>query len=156
MLTTAPSRLLASLDASGPWWTQAVSPTSRTAPHQFPDHPVRPSEGQKCGLNYKAADGSLIPNEGETTITHAEPDGELYDFVFQNARVHCPIISVRYLVTRECIVFLFFHKKLRLHSLPFGQENQCCSQRRCVLCSLERFTTRVQRCFWEKVYAGQT
>ena len=56
------------------------------------------------GLQYKAADGSLIPNEGETDVTHVEADGDTYPFTFQHAIVHCPIISVRYLVTQDCVV----------------------------------------------------
>ena len=59
-------------------------------------------------MDYKGADGALIPNEGEITIKHIEPDGEFYEFIMQNAKVHCPIISARYLVTRDCLVV--FHK----------------------------------------------
>ena len=71
---------------------------------EFPDRVINPSEGQRMGLRYKAADGSLIANEGEVHIQHQEDDGEVYDFTVQNANVHCTIISVRYQVTRDCIV----------------------------------------------------
>ena len=71
---------------------------------EFPDHAIHTSEGQKMGLRYKAADGSLIANEGEVHIQHQEDDGEVYDFTVQHAKVQCTIISVRYLVTRDCIV----------------------------------------------------
>ena len=75
---------------------------------EFPDHVIRESEGQRRGLHYKGADGSLIPNRGERDLVHQEADGELYGFTFQHAPVHCPIISVKYLVTRDCRVT--FHK----------------------------------------------
>ena len=76
---------------------------------EFPGHAIRTSEGQKQGLHYKAADGSLIPNEGETDVLHQEPDGEVIKFTFQHARkVHCPVINVKYQVTRDCVVT--FHK----------------------------------------------
>ena len=50
----------------------------------------------------------MIPSEGEIDITHVEADGEQYSFTIQNANVHCIIISVRYLVTRDCVVT--FHR----------------------------------------------
>ena len=71
------------------------------------------------GLRYKTADGSLIPNEGEVTIQHLEADGEAYDFTIQNAKVHCPRISVRYLVTRDCVVIS--HKRGVLILYPTGK-----------------------------------
>ena len=60
---------------------------------EFPDHPIRESAGQTMGLQYRAADGSLISNMGETEIVHQEPDGECYPLVIQNARLHSIIIS---------------------------------------------------------------
>ena len=68
---------------------------------------------------YKAADGSLIPNRGEISITHVEDDNEPYEFVFQDAPVHCPIISVRYLVTRDC--WVTFHKNGGFIAYPTGK-----------------------------------
>ena len=95
----------------GKKWSMVDSgsqPNVADIPKEFPKHNVRISEGQKSGLCYKAADGSLIPNLGESDIVHVEPDGEQYTFTFQNAKVHCPILSVRYLVTRDCTVT--FHR----------------------------------------------
>ena len=92
-------------------WTMVDSgsqPNVADCPKEFPDHPVRPIDGSKSGLHYKGADGSLIPNRGEVDVTHVEPDGETYEFTFQDAPVHCPILSVKYLVTRDCTVT--FHK----------------------------------------------
>ena len=74
----------------------------------FPHAKIVPSEGQKKGLQYKAADGSLIPNRGETTVRHREADGSTFEFVFQDAPVHCPIISVTDLVQKDCTVT--FHR----------------------------------------------
>ena len=76
---------------------------------EFPEHAIRESEGQKAGLMYKGANGALIPNQGEIDIVHRENDGRLYNFTIQHADVHCIIISVKYLVTRDCSVT--FHKK---------------------------------------------
>ena len=58
---------------------------------------------------YKMADGTLIPNQGETDVQHRESDGSTFSFTFQHAEVHCPILSVTYLVTRDCSVT--FHKR---------------------------------------------
>ena len=60
------------------------------------------------GVVYKGANGALIPNQGEATIRHKEADGNVYEFIFQHADVHCPIISVTQLVTRDCTVT--FHR----------------------------------------------
>ena len=57
---------------------------------------------------YKGADGSLIPNEGECHVTHREANGSTFSFTFQHAQVHCPILSVSELISRECTVT--FHK----------------------------------------------
>ena len=84
-------------------------PNVTNAAVEFPDHEVVESEGQRSGLRYKTADGSFVKNEGQITITHMEPDGELYNFVLQNAKVHCTILSVRELVTHDCVVT--FHRE---------------------------------------------
>ena len=81
---------------------------------------VRASEGQKVGLCYKGADGSLIPHLGEIDITHVEPDGQQYEFTIQNAKVHCTILSVRYLVTRDCTVT--FHRDGGHIAYPSGKK----------------------------------
>ena len=69
---------------------------------------------------YKAADGSLIPNQGEIDITHIQPDGEHYQFTFQNAPVHSIILSVRELVTKDCTVT--FHKDGGHITYPSGKK----------------------------------
>lgn len=58
-------------------------------------------------LRYKTADGSTVPNEGEAVISHLEPDDTVYKFVVQHALVHCIILSVRKLVTRDCVVTFY-------------------------------------------------
>ena len=42
-------------------------------------------------------------------MVHREHDGELYDFTFQHAKVHCPIISVREPVSKYCSVTFHRH-----------------------------------------------
>ena len=70
-------------------------PTVADCPTEFPQHKVYESAGSKAGLQYRAANNSLIPNEGEVHIKHREADGQIYDFTFQHAKVHCPIVSVK-------------------------------------------------------------
>ena len=98
---------------------------------EFPDNDIRESEGQRMGLRYKTADGSLVPNQGEIEISHLEPDGEIYNFVVQHANVHCTIISVRYLVTRDCTVT--FHKSGGYIGYPTGKRIQFVLKERGVL-----------------------
>ena len=83
-------------------------PTVADCEKEVPGHTIRPSAGQKQGVQYKCADGSLIPNMGECCVTHREHDGTLIDFVFQHAKVHTPIVSVLELVIQDCTVT--FHK----------------------------------------------
>ena len=104
--TVAPPKPVA-----GKRWTMLDSgsePNVANCEKVFPQHAIRESEGQRRGLHYKGADGTLIPNKGEVAIIHREADGSLFDFTFQHADVHCPILSVTYLVTRDCTVT--FHK----------------------------------------------
>ena len=75
----------------------------------FPSHPITESEGQRKGLHYKGADGTLIPNKGECSIVHREADGTLYPFTFQHADVHSIILSVTELVTKDCSVTFTKH-----------------------------------------------
>ena len=96
---------------AGRKWSMVDSgsqPNVADCPKEFPQHPIRESEGQRQGVQYKSASGALIANEGEIDVTHIEADGERYHFTFQNANVHCPIISVRDLVTQDCVVT--FHR----------------------------------------------
>ena len=74
----------------------------------FPHLKIRESAGQRQGLQYTGADGSLIPNEGECQVVHREADGTTYKVTVQHARVHCQILSVSELVFRDCVVT--FHK----------------------------------------------
>ena len=53
--------------------------------------------------------GVAATREGEVAVTHEEPDGTRYNFVFQHAKVHCPILSVTELVIRDCSVTFTKH-----------------------------------------------
>lgn len=79
-------------------------PTVADAGKHFPRQTVRPSAGSKRGLKYMAANGQAIPNRGEFDITHADPKHGNFKFTFQDAPVHCPIISIRSLVDVGCSV----------------------------------------------------
>ena len=84
---------------AGKQWCMVDSgsePNVVDGPRVFPNHPIRESPGQRRGLQYKGANGALIPNEGELDITHRESDGSMFRFTFQHAKVHCPILSVTY------------------------------------------------------------
>ena len=83
-------------------------PNVANASVEFPKHVVRESDGQRSGVRYRCADGSTIPNLGEFDVVHREQNGKLYKFTFQNAPVHTTIVSVKYLVTRDCVVT--FHR----------------------------------------------
>ena len=50
---------------------------------------------------------------------HHEPDGRLYPLTIQHADVNCIIISVTYLVTRDC--WATFHKHGRHIKCPDGR-----------------------------------
>lgn len=77
-------------------------PNVANAPVDVPKHVVREGDGHRAGVRYKCADGSAIPNLGEVDLVHHEPDGTLHTLTFQNAPVHTTIVSVKYLVTRDC------------------------------------------------------
>ena len=87
---------------------------------EFPQHVIHPSEGSKAGLKYKVASGALVPNEGEVHVKHKESDGTVYDFTFQHAKVHCPIVSVRELVMKDC--WVTFHKNGGHIEYPNGKK----------------------------------
>ena len=71
------------------------------------------------GVKYYNANGGEIPNGGEITLTHRdEPQGD-FDFTFQNAKVHCPIVSVKELVIKGCEVS--FHDRGEHISYPDGR-----------------------------------
>ena len=48
--------------------------------------------------------GGSIPNRGEFDIVHKDDKHGNFSFTFQDAPVHCPIISVRSLVDVGCSV----------------------------------------------------
>ena len=83
-------------------------PTVADCEKELPGHGITTSTGQRQGVQYKCADGSLIPSLGECRVTHQEHDGTLIDFVFQHAKVHSAIVSVLELVYQDCTVT--FHK----------------------------------------------
>ena len=72
----------------------------------FPRHQVRPSKGSKKGTKYTNASGGFILNEGETEVifVHDDDEGSEEHIIFQHAQVHLPILSVRYLVRKGCVV----------------------------------------------------
>ena len=99
------------LSVYGKVWAMLDSgsqPTVANCKQTFPHHPLEESEGQRRGLKYKVADGTLVPNEGQVHVTHRDGQGKSFQFTFQHANVHCPILSVSELVNRDCIVT--FHK----------------------------------------------
>ena len=57
--------------------------------------------------------------KGEIDIVHVEPDGEMCEFTIQHANVHCTILGVRYLVTRDCS--MTFHNFGRHITYPDGR-----------------------------------
>ena len=83
-------------------------PTVANCELAFPDHPIQPSEGQRRGVKYVSATGGTVPNEGQVCITHRDPHLGDFDFVFQHAKVHVPIISVRHMVKdHKCRVIFY-------------------------------------------------
>ena len=69
---------------------------------------------------YTGANGALIPNEGETKVQHISKNGQLFDFVFQHASVHCPILSVTELVLQDC--WVTFHRRGGYILYPDGRK----------------------------------
>ena len=124
MLTANASRdVLPPKAVQGKKWTMLDSgsePNVANCKKEFPNHQIKESPGQRQGLLYKGANGALIPNEGEVDLVHRENDGSTFDFKFQHADVHCPILSVTYLVTRDC--WVTFHKHGGHISYPDGRK----------------------------------
>ena len=95
----------------GKAWTMLDSgsqPNVANCKKVFPHLQVQESEGQRRGLQYKGADGTLIPNEGECHVVHRENNGDTFKVTVQHAQVHCPILSMSELVSRDCVIT--FHK----------------------------------------------
>ena len=75
-----------------------------TAPKYCPDHPIRPSKAQRNGVKYDSASGCAIDNEGDISVVHRGPCGKDFGLVIQNAKVACPIVSIRYFTRMGCTV----------------------------------------------------
>ena len=80
------------------------NPMVADCPKYFPDHPIRPSKAQRNGVKYYSASGCAIKNEGEISVVHRGPCGKDFGLVIQNAKVACPIMSVRYFTRMNCEV----------------------------------------------------
>ena len=71
------------------------------AEKELPTHNIQKSKAQHNGVQYAAANGSRIPNEGKVQVTARTTDGiPLPPLTFQNAKVSMPILSVRRLVRK--------------------------------------------------------
>ena len=111
---------------AGKVWSMVDSrsePNVANCKNVFPANTIRESPGQRQGLQYKGADGSLIPNEGECYVTHREANGSQFQFTVQHAQVHCPTLSVSELVSRDCAVT--FHKLGGHIAYPDGRKIRC-------------------------------
>ena len=107
---------------AGKPWTMPKSgsePNNANCKNVCRDHAIHESEGQRRGLKYKGADGTLVPNQGEVHVQHREKDCKTYSFTFQHAEAHCPIMSVTQLATRDCTVT--FHKLGGHVMYPIGE-----------------------------------
>ena len=71
------------------------------AQNELPGHTIKKSKAQHNGVQYSAANGTRIPNEGKVQVSARTIDGiELPPLTFQNAKVSMPILSVRRLVRK--------------------------------------------------------
>lgn len=69
--------------------------TVADAKKAFPGHSVKPSPGSKKNQAYVAADGGIMPNRGEVTVTARTENGiEIPEMKFQDAPANMPILSV--------------------------------------------------------------
>ena len=59
---------------------------------------LRPSEASRAGVHYVAANGSRIPNEGETNLNFEDKDGVKHSWLFQVAEVNKVLASVSSMV----------------------------------------------------------
>ena len=59
---------------------------------------IRPSEASRAGVHYVAANGSRIPNEGETNLKFEDKDGVKHSWLFQVAEVNKVLASVSSMV----------------------------------------------------------
>ena len=79
-------------------------PMVADCPVLFPRHKVESSRGQRQGTEYVSAPGRKIKNEGQIDITHKEKNGDLFNLTMQNAKVSCPILSVKDSTQQDCRV----------------------------------------------------
>ena len=84
------------------------SVTAADCKKEFPDATILESKAQKAGIQYTAADGSKIPNEGQVRLVHVTPEGATVTFMVQNAKVALPILSIRKLASRDAVA-TFWH-----------------------------------------------
>ena len=77
---------------------------------EFPKHTIKTSKAQQQGVEYLAASGATIPNEGETVVDAVDAAGTpMPRMTFHNAKVGMPILSVRKLCKKGARVE--FHDK---------------------------------------------
>ena len=74
------------------------------APPGLFSEPVVPSPMSRAGRSYRAANGSAIPNLGQTVAHFRDPDGRLCGIPFQIAQVERPLIGVSRLTAAGCQV----------------------------------------------------
>ena len=65
-----------------------------------------------------SATGGTISNEGEIEIVHAQDDDK-FPMTIQNAKVNCPILSVKYFTNKDCRVL--FRKGGGVIAYPDGK-----------------------------------
>ena len=79
-------------------------PMVADCPVFFPKHTVVSSRGQRQGTEYVSASGGKIKHEGQIHLTHQEKNGDKFNLTMQNAKVSCPILSVKYFTEQNCRV----------------------------------------------------
>ena len=76
---------------------------SVTPPDLFPGE-VAPSSTSRAGRKYRAANGSPIPNLGQTVAHFRDPEGRMCGIPFQVAPVERPLLSVARMTEAGCTV----------------------------------------------------
>ena len=104
--------------SSGECLIRALARWSQTATF-FPRHRVRESKAQLNGTKYVSATGSEILNQGEIDITHVGDNGEKCQWTIPNAKINCPILSVRHFTAKDCKVL--FRKGGGVIAYPDGR-----------------------------------
>ena len=70
---------------------------------EFPGVKIENSKAQQAGVEYTAANGGKIGNNGKARIVHLLPDGGEVKFIFQNVKTALPIISIRKLAGKGAV-----------------------------------------------------